>query len=76
MTGVDVADYARALQPGIAVLYTSGHPRDRLNDSLMLGSDVRLLSKPYRIEVLATSLRGLLDARQSSPTRSTDGLNR
>ena len=76
MTGVDVADYARALQPGIAVLYTSGHPRDRLNDSLMLGSDFRLLSKPYRIEVLATSLRGLLDARQSSPTRSTDGLNR
>lgn len=76
MTGVDIADYARKLQPDIAVLYTSGHPRDRLNDNLMLGSDVRLLSKPYRVEVLAASLRALLDARQSNPIRSTDGLNR
>ena len=76
MTGVDIADYARARQPGIAVLYTSGHPRDRLNDSLTLGSDVRLLGKPYRVETLAAALRTLLDARQSSPTRSTAGLNR
>ena len=76
MTGVDIADYARTLQPGIAVLYTSGHPRDRLNDSLTLGGDVRLLGKPYRIEVLAGSLRSLLDARQSNPTGSTGGLNR
>jgi signal transduction histidine kinase/ActR/RegA family two-component response regulator len=76
LTGVDIADYARTLQPGIAVLYTSGHPRDRLNDSLTLGSDVRLLGKPYRVEALATALRALLDARQSSPIRSTEGLNR
>lgn len=76
MTGVDIAEYARVLQPGIAVLYTSGHPRDRLNDSLTLGGDVRLLGKPYRVETLAASLRTLLDDRQSSPTRSTAGLNR
>lgn len=75
LTGVDIADYARAVQPGIAVLYTSGHPRDRLIDSLTLGSDVRLLGKPYRVEVLAAALRGLLDPRQSSPIRSTEGLN-
>ena len=76
MTGVDIADYARTLQPGIAVLYTSGHPRDRLNDSLTLGGDVRLLGKPYRVEALAASLRSLLDTRQSNPIGSTGGLNR
>ncbi len=75
LNGVDIAAYARDVQPDIAVLYTSGHPPGRLEQDMVLGSDVRLLGKPYRKEALAAALRSLLEGRHSKPKRSTDGLN-
>jgi signal transduction histidine kinase/HAMP domain-containing protein len=63
MTGEDVAAHARKVQPGIAILYTSGYPRDRLKDEMLLTSDARLIGKPYRKEALAAVLRQLLRSR-------------
>jgi signal transduction histidine kinase/HAMP domain-containing protein len=69
MNGVDVAVYARTAQPGIAILYTSGYPRDRLND-IILTSESKLIGKPYRKDALATAIRKSLGSPQSNPKRS------
>ncbi len=71
VTGDDVAAYARSAQPDIAVLYTSGYPRDKLKLDLLLTDDIRLIGKPYPKEALGAAVRQLLDAHQSKPKRST-----
>jgi signal transduction histidine kinase/HAMP domain-containing protein/ActR/RegA family two-component response regulator len=76
MNGGDVATYAQGLQPNIAVLYTSGFPRDRLACDEPQTDPVKLIGKPYRKETLAGAIRQLIDARQSNPTRSTAALKR
>jgi YesN/AraC family two-component response regulator len=61
MSGIELADAARAARPDLKVLLTSGFA----NASLQNGrnsSDLRnLLSKPYRKADLAARLRKILD---------------
>jgi PAS domain S-box-containing protein len=61
----ELAQRARQLLPGIAVLYTSGYTRNAIVHGGRLDADVELLSKPYRREQLARKLRQLLDARKA-----------
>jgi CheY-like chemotaxis protein len=57
MNGFELAQRARAAQPDIKVLLTSGFP-EQLADSAAIGA--RLLNKPYRAEDLARAVRATL----------------
>jgi hypothetical protein len=56
-----VVDEARKRHPRIAVLHTSGYPREGIIEGGFLNRGVHLLAKPYTREALASALRQLLD---------------
>ncbi|MCU1777373.1 MULTISPECIES: ATP-binding protein [unclassified Pseudomonas] len=59
----DLADWARAQVPPVAVLFTSGHTRDILSSNHLLSPDIHLLSKPYSPESLTQRVRSVLTVR-------------
>jgi len=61
MSGRDLADSARQLQPGLRVLFTSGYPRDAIMQSGRLEDGVELLSKPFTYIMLSERVRSLID---------------
>jgi DNA-binding NtrC family response regulator len=64
---IDLARQAKALLPGIAVLFTSGYTENAIVHGGRLDPGVQLLSKPHRREDLASKLRQLLDHRPPRP---------
>jgi PAS domain S-box-containing protein len=60
MTGPELAQLARALHPGIKVLYISGYTDDKLSHAGVLDPKVALLQKPFPLEELALKLREVL----------------
>jgi PAS domain S-box-containing protein len=62
MSGWDLAEQARAMRPGLKVLFTSGYPMEALAERGLNESNARMLSKPYRIADLAKCVRDVLDA--------------
>ncbi|UGB39023.1 PAS domain-containing protein [Frateuria soli] len=65
----DLARQARERRPGIAVLYTSGYPRDVIARGGRLEADVELLRKPYSREDLAEVLHRLLHVAGNQESR-------
>jgi CheY-like chemotaxis protein len=63
MSGSQLADAAKALQPGLGVLYTSGYTRDAITRDGRLEAGVDLLTKPFTYATLALKVRDLLDGR-------------
>lgn len=59
----DLANWARAQNPPVGVLFTSGHTRDILSSNHLLSPDIHLLSKPYSPEALTQRVRSVLTAR-------------
>ncbi len=57
----ELARRAQEMQPGIAVLFTSGYTQNAIVHNGKLDDDVFLLSKPYRRDDLARKLRSMLD---------------
>ncbi|HEX7718553.1 MAG TPA: ATP-binding protein, partial [Woeseiaceae bacterium] len=62
MSGRDLADEVQRRHPGIRVLYTSGYSENAIVHHGRLDPSVNLLSKPYRREDLAASVRKALSA--------------
>jgi signal transduction histidine kinase/DNA-binding response OmpR family regulator len=60
----ELAQRARHLLPGIAVLFTSGYTQNAIVHGGRLDPGVELLSKPYRQEDLARKIRHVLRDRQ------------
>lgn len=58
--GIELAQRAREVVPGIVVLFTSGYAENALGDAGVLGADTHLLAKPYRREQLACMIHQLL----------------
>jgi signal transduction histidine kinase len=58
MSGVQLAERARAIRPGLKVLLTSGYVGDARPD---LAADLPLIEKPYERAALAAKLRELCD---------------
>lgn len=70
----ELAQRARHLLPGIAVLFTSGYTQNAIVHGGRLDPGVELLSKPYRQEDLARKVRQVLRQRPSAPApAATDG---
>ncbi len=59
-SGRDLAREARAYDPGLPVLYTSGYSQNAIIHNGRLDPGVHLLEKPYRIEHLARKVREML----------------
>ena len=59
----DLALEARKRLPGLAVLFTSGYPRNAIFHGGRLDEGVDLLSKPYTGEMLARKVRSVLVAQ-------------
>jgi signal transduction histidine kinase/CheY-like chemotaxis protein len=65
MRSTELARKAKALLPGVAVLYTSGYTENSIVHGGRLDAGVELLSKPYTREALARKIRHVLtNARQ------------
>lgn len=61
MTGHDLAIKASAINPGLAVLYTTGYTRDAIVRDGKVDHGIDLLSKPFTIEQVANKIRLALD---------------
>jgi nitrogen-specific signal transduction histidine kinase/ActR/RegA family two-component response regulator len=63
--GLELAQQAMLLSPGMKVLLTSGFPGVRGRDRHITDSPFPLLNKPYRYEELARAVREVLDQQEA-----------
>ncbi len=74
--GPELVDALGAIEPGLAVLYVSGHS-ERMSEVVgPVGRKDGFLHKPFSPEVLLRSVRRILDDRRSGPAASPDVVNR
>ena len=61
MNGRKLAEAARALRPGLRVLFTTGYTRNAIVHNGMLDPGVAFLAKPFTIDQLAAKVRQTID---------------
>jgi PAS domain S-box-containing protein len=61
-TGAQTAEQARALRPGLKVLFTTGYARNAIVHHGRLDPGVHLVTKPFTYAELAAKVRDVLDA--------------
>jgi CheY-like chemotaxis protein len=61
MSGSELAGLAKALRPGLRVLYTSGYTRNAISRDGRLDAGTDLIAKPFTFASLAAKVRELLD---------------
>jgi signal transduction histidine kinase/ActR/RegA family two-component response regulator len=74
MPGIDGPQLAcelRARWPDLPVLFVTGYSADRLARSDAVGPHDRLLEKPYQLQELARTIRGMIDARIARRTQAS-----
>ena len=59
-TGADLAREARAIQPALPVLFTTGYARSALDQEQMGDHPVNLLMKPFGVDQLAEKVREII----------------
>ncbi|MGN6536491.1 MAG: response regulator, partial [Mesorhizobium sp.] len=62
MSGRELAEEARKIQPMLRVLFTSGYTRNAIVHGGRLDPGVEMIVKPFSFEALATKIRDMLDA--------------
>ena len=62
ITGAELSREARAIRPGLRVLFTTGYARNAIVHQGRLDPGVELISKPFSYSDLAIRIRDLLDA--------------
>ncbi len=67
------AEASRLVGPGLVVAFTSGYTENSIVHNGRLDPDVRLISKPWRLDELARFLRSALDARPTTSSQGTTG---
>jgi CheY-like chemotaxis protein len=67
INGRKLADEAARLRPDLIVLYTTGYTRNAIVHDGRLDPDVQLITKPYTQDILARSLRRIIDGAASLP---------
>jgi signal transduction histidine kinase len=63
MNGKELASRVASLQPGIAVLFSSGYGEDIIAKQGVLDAGLYFIGKPYRPAELAAKVRSILDER-------------
>ena len=66
MPGIDGPELAcrlRARWPELPVLFVTGYSADRLERTGAVGAHDRVLEKPYQLDELVRTIRGMLEAR-------------
>jgi len=71
LNGRELAERARALRPGIKILFMTGYARDAIIREGRLEPGITLLQKPFQRETLARSLRAVLDGADAGPLGPT-----
>jgi two-component system, cell cycle sensor histidine kinase and response regulator CckA len=61
MNGRELADYLRAVRPGLAVLFTSGYTDDAMISRGVLTEGSAFLQKPFSVEQLLRRIRDVLE---------------
>jgi PAS domain S-box-containing protein len=61
MSGRELADAARARQPGLKLLFTSGYTRNAIVHAGRLDHGVEMIAKPFTYQALAQKVRDVLD---------------
>jgi signal transduction histidine kinase len=61
VNGRELADRARAMRPGLKVLYTTGYTKNAIVHNGTLDPGVDMLPKPFTIDQLARKVRQVLD---------------
>lgn len=64
VTGAEVARDARAIRPGLRVLFTTGYARDAIVHNGRLDPGVQLITKPFTYADLAVKVRDVLDQQE------------
>jgi len=71
LTGAQLTDQARALRPGLKVLFTTGYARNAIFHHGRLDKGVQLITKPFGFADLAAKVRDVLDGL-ARPAESQD----
>ena len=61
MTGSELATFAREIQPGLRVLYTSGYTRNAIVHGGRLDEGVEMIGKPFTYATLAQKVADILE---------------
>ena len=64
MSGIELSQVARGIEPGLKVVYTSGYSEEVFRKHGRAGDDIPLLRKPFKRAELAEMLRAMLDGTQ------------
>ena len=70
LTGAQVSAQARAIRPGLKVLFTTGYARNAIIHHGRLDKGVHLITKPFSLNDLAAKIRDVLDAPGSDARRN------
>jgi two-component system cell cycle sensor histidine kinase/response regulator CckA len=62
LNGNEVVKELRSLRPDLNVIFCSGYSHDHLPDDILKDGQIRFLQKPFNINQLLHTIRGLLDA--------------
>ncbi len=71
MSGYDLAEAARQMQPTLKLLFTTGYARERPAEPGAAAEPQPMLRKPYRQAELARAVRAVLDAPRAPPRAET-----
>jgi FixJ family two-component response regulator len=66
MTGAELAEALASDQPGMKVLFMTGHTEDALVQDRLVDGDVELIQKPFTSESLLGHVRRLLGPPKAS----------
>ena len=67
MNGVELAEKARSLRPGLKIVLTSGYSDSLLKLKASELADVHWLAKPFQFDDLARTMRNALDGVSAAP---------
>ncbi len=73
MGGLECADLARRLRPGLRVLFMSGYAAEAIAEQGVLHADLRLLGKPFSAAELTRQVRAALDAPPTAAVGDPQG---
>jgi signal transduction histidine kinase/ActR/RegA family two-component response regulator len=71
LNGRQLADAARAIRPGLPVLFMTGYSRNAIVHQGRLDSGLSLIQKPFGRDALAAKVREVLDASNREATPAT-----